>query len=449
VLHVSNTGPGTFNWTALKDTTWVGLTGTSGVPGDSIIVTLTPGTLANGTHSGTVTVTAPGAAGSPAAIPISFKIKPCAQPAVIPDTLVTGSVALTDCGAPLRAGSVAKLYSVNANAGDTLSFRLTAGFDAYLALSDSFGVSLRENDECPTETGPACIKDYPVTVTGRYVVEATTANSADTGAFALLVVKERRPNAPQFTGQFRGDSTTSIVTGLTTPDNATVFKGTISDPNASDSVRLEIELAFAGNSFGNNPTHQSAYVPVAGGPKTVAIRAPALGENQGYRWQARTCDRTLRCSAWLDFGGNSTAGDFYINAIQENPALDSVSLSQFQSNGTTPITVGGSTTGDPGTVVLQGLVSDPDPLDSLRLEVGVENTTTNFGGATDVGSVRVATNSAARVTVTRAGGLLGTNYHWRARACDLTGRCTAWIPFGANSDFIDLLTSAETDFRVP
>jgi hypothetical protein len=37
------------------------------------------------------------------------------------------------------------------------------------------------------------------------------------------------------------------------------------------------------------------------------------------------------------------------------------------------------------------------------------------------------------------------NYHWRARACDQTGRCSAWAPFGGNSDVV----TAATDFHVP
>ena len=38
--------------------------------------------------------------------------------------------------------------------------------------------------------------------------------------------------------------------------------------------------------------------------------------------------------------------------------------------------------------------------------------------------------------------LLTTNYHWRARACDQTGRCSAWVSFGGNAE-------NATDFHVP
>jgi hypothetical protein len=451
VLHIANTGPGALTWSAVKDTTWLALSRSSGgaPPTDSTIVTLTPGSLAAGTHNGTVTVTAPGAAGSPATIPVNFKIKPCAEPAVIPDTVVAGSLTLSDCGAPLRAGSVAKLYSVNANAGDTLSFRLTSAFDAYLVLTNSLGGSLRQNDECTPEVGTGCIKNYPVTVTGRYVVEATTAVAGATGAFTLSVVRERAPGLPQSIGQFKGDSTTAIGTGLTTDQNVAVFKGTLNDPNPRDSVRLEIEMVLAASPFSGNSTHQSGYVAVG---QTVWIRVPALAENAGYHWKARTCDKTLRCSGWLDYGGNPvTAADFFVNAILETPAVPT-DTGQFLSNGSTPISLGGTAGSGSATVVLKGLVTDPDPGDLISLEVEVKATTT--AGPDGTGLRRgtgVATNGTASVMVPGLTGAIitGTNYYWRARACDQTGLCSAWVNFGNNKNTSGgLLDAAGTDFRV-
>jgi hypothetical protein len=61
-------------WTATKDTTWLALSKSAGGAPDSTTVTLTPGTLAAGPHTGSVTVTAPGAAGSPKTVQVNFKI---------------------------------------------------------------------------------------------------------------------------------------------------------------------------------------------------------------------------------------------------------------------------------------------------------------------------------------------------------------------------------------
>jgi hypothetical protein len=450
VLRVANTGPGTLTWSATKDTTWLALSKASGgaPPTDSTVVTLTPGSLAPGTHNGAVTVSAPGAAGSPATVPITFKIKPCLAPTVVPDTMISAVVTRSDCGAPRRANSLAKLYSVQAAAGDTLSFRLTAAFDAYLVLTDSLGTSLIQNDNCPAQSGPACITNFAVPGAGRYVIEATTFVAGDTGTFTLSVVRERAPSLPQSIGQFRGDSTTAIGVGLTTPQNVAVFKGTLNDPNPRDSVRLEIEMVLASSALSGTSTHQSGYVAVG---QTAWIRVPTLTENAGYHWQARTCDKTLRCSGWLDFGGNApAAADFSVNVTPEDP-LPPTTLNQFRVGGTTVIPLGGSAGSSPATVVLQGFVTDPDPGDVILLEVEVQDVNTAFASARTEWGTAVPRNSNATASATRNSGLLGAtvNYFWQARACDQTNRCSAWVSFGGNKDTVGFLSPAATDFSVP
>ena len=58
----------------------------------------------------------------------------------------------------------------------------------------------------------------------------------------------------------------------------------------------------------------------------------------------------------------------------------------------------------------------------------------------------VSSGGTASVAVNFTAPLLGsTNYHWRARACDQTNRCSAWASFGGNSDVV----TAATDFHVP
>jgi len=51
-----------------------------------------------------------------------------------------------------------------------------------------------------------------------------------------------------------------------------------------------------------------------------------------------------------------------------------------------------------------------------------------------VGGTGVSSGGTASVAVNFTAPLLGsTNYHWRARACDRRGACSAWAPFGGNS----------------
>jgi predicted phage tail protein len=225
----------------------------------------------------------------------------------------------------------------------------------------------------------------------------------------------------------------------------TVFKAVLSDPNARDSVRLDVEAVPVASPFSGTATQQSAYVGVG---QVAWIRARGLVENAAYHWQARACDKTGRCSAWVSFGGNTEQStDFLVNAVPENPAIDALSLNQF--NGATVIPVGGGTGGGLGsqqTVTFKAAVSDPDPGDVLVIEVEPKQTNAAFDGTGSSRGTGVASGGTASVAINFTAPLLGnTSYHWRARACDQTGRCSAWAPFGGNSDVV----TAATDFHVP
>jgi len=446
-LRIRNPGGLPLNWTATLDTSWVTLSDSGGtVPlqdttSTVVLVTLKPESLSAGTHSGRIIFDAPGAIGAPDTVPITYAIQPCVEKLLTLDAIDTASIALSDCGAPQRPGRQAKLYAVQATAGDTLSFRLTAAapvFNAYLVLTNSTGATvLDENDQCAA-VAVACVKNYIVSTTGRYVVEATTRDSGETGAFTLSAVKELSPSAPA-AGQFRVNGTTTIGVGAVTPENTVVFKATLNDPNPSDSVRLQIEVVGLAT---GTLIDSSASVP-RGTPVTLPMSG--LNENEGYYWRARTCDKTGRCSAWFSFGGNvDPAADFFVNAVPEDPAL--TALGQFGPGGGA-MAVGGGTGGALGsnqTVTFKASVTDPDPGDLISIEVEWKATGTAFNGTTNVNrGSGVVSNDTATVAVSFNVGLLTANYHWRARACDQTNRCSVWVPFGGNTDPND------TDFHVP
>lgn len=449
VVYIDNVGGLPLSWSASSDQAWLTLSAASGgaPPRDSTIVTLAADTLSAGTKNATVTISAAGADGSPFLLAVDFRVKPCPQTPLVADTLVAATLVLDDCGAPDRAGSLAKEYSIAATAGDTLSFRLASTvFDAYLTLRDSLGAVLVQNDDCPGQAGPSCILEFHPPVAGRYVIEATTLAPAATGAFTLSAVRERAPTTPQSIAQLRGDSVSAIGIGQTNSDTVTVFKAALSDPNARDSVRLEVEAAPVSSPFSGAASHVSSYVAVG---QTAWIRARGLIENTAYHWQARACDKTARCSAWISFGGNpESAADFLVNAIPENPVIDALSLNQF--NGATVIAVGGGTGGGLGSqqaVTFKAAVSDPDPGDVIVIEVEYKQTNAAFDGSSNLArGTGVASGATASVAINFTAPLVGaTNYHWRARACDQTNRCSAWAPFGGNSDVV----TADPDFHVP
>jgi hypothetical protein len=313
-LGITNTGHGNFSWTASDDTTWISLSASFGDGPDTITVTLDPTGLPPGTHKGNVTVTAPGALGSPVTVPVTLTIQtPCSVTPVDPDADVNGSLTAGDCIAPHRAGSRADLYSISADAGDTFSFRMTApSINSYLILTDGSGNVLAQNDDCPGESKNACIKNFGFSSGGQYIIEATSSNPGETGSYTLHVVRELPPPPPQGLGQFKKDGATSIPIGGTTSQDSVLFKGTVSDPNDADSVRLEIEVEPLGSPFTNVRTNQSGFVPASNGNSVVSVKA-AVSMNTSYHWQARSCDKTTRCSVWLKFGDNAeTAADFSV-----------------------------------------------------------------------------------------------------------------------------------------
>ena len=442
-LTIDNTGALPLTWSAVVDSSWIGISRDSGgaPPAETSLVTLTPASLPPGTYTGAITVAAPGADRSPITVPVTYTIRPCAETGITPDAVVSGAIALSDCGAPQRAGRQAKVYAVQAAMGDTLSFRLTSpDFDAYLVFTNPTGVAvLAENDECGVEVGTACIKDFIVSNPGRYLLEVTTANAGEVGAFTLSAVKELSPSQPA-AGQFRANGTTAIAVGAVTPESTVVFKATLNDPNPGDSVRLEVEV----EGLVTGPqTHVSPFV-ARGTP--VALSVMPLNDNEGYHWRARTCDQTGRCSTWFNFGGNvDPAADFIVNWNPENPVMGA--LAQIGPSG--PMAIGGGTGGSyPNSVVVtfNAGVTDFDPGDLISIEVEYKKTNAAFDSTTTRGT-GVASGGTATVSVSIAVALLNlqADYHWRARVCDQTNRCSAWVGFGGNSDVV----TADIDFHVP
>jgi len=262
----------------------------------------------------------------------------------------------------------------------------------------------------------------------------------------------RPPSPPTSLEQRRtaGAGGTTIADSGVTTETSVVFRATVTDPDAGDQLRLELQVEKVGIGFGATA---AVSAPVSTGqPATVTFGAP-FEDNTGYHWRVRTCDQTNRCSGWVSFGAPKpeTAVDFFANPVPQDPAPPT-QLKQFKANGTDSISVGGTAGSSAATVVLEALVTDPDPGDVLTLEVEVKSTDLSFNATGLTGGAGVTTGNKARATKTNLNGLVlvGTNYYWRARACDQTGRCSStWVSYGGNSDVSGgTLFPADTDFHV-
>jgi hypothetical protein len=82
-LNVTNTGAGSLNFTVGSDSTWLSATPTSGTAPAIVQANVNISGLAAGTYKGNVTVTASGAQGSPASIPVTLTISSSPPPGTV------------------------------------------------------------------------------------------------------------------------------------------------------------------------------------------------------------------------------------------------------------------------------------------------------------------------------------------------------------------------------
>ena len=76
VLGIANAGGGELTWTVSDDAAWLAVSPVSGSGAGNVDVSVDAAGLAVGSYAGTVTVVAPGAVGSPRAIPVTLTVLP-------------------------------------------------------------------------------------------------------------------------------------------------------------------------------------------------------------------------------------------------------------------------------------------------------------------------------------------------------------------------------------
>ena len=158
-----------------------------------------------------------------------------------------------------------------------------------------------------TSTTPAGTRTITVTAgTGT----GCTGNPRS-GTTVLVVQANSPANTPATLEQFRSNGTTSIPTGGATNETSVVLKGVVSDPNAGNTVKLQVEVKPVGTPFTNVATAESALL--ASG-STAAVTVGSLVNGTSYHWQARAEDNNGAASPWVSFGGNAeTAADFLVD----------------------------------------------------------------------------------------------------------------------------------------
>ena len=241
-------------------------------------------------------------------------------------------------------------------------------------------------------------------------------------------VVDQPPNqSPHATGgyQHRADNGTTISPGATIPQGVGVDIGaTVTDPDAGDTIRIEVELHPVGTPFTGTANYLSGYVASGSVASISTITGLAPGS---YAWQYRAVDNHGLPTNWV-LPGNP---DF---VVDQAPNQSPHATGGYQKRSDTGAAIA------PGATIPQGIgvdigatVTDPDAGDTIRIEVELHPVGTPFTGTANYLSGYVAGGSVASIaTIT---GLAPGSYAWQYRAVDNHGLPTNWVPPGS-PDFI-------------
>lgn len=194
-----------------------------------------------------------------------------------------------------------------------------------------------------------------------------------------------------------------------------------------------VSILLVGSAF---PAALALYDSTAfsGSPRAQAQACPAVGGGVCLVYQVWSRSGVIGLTVATRQEGRAGAYRLAVRAPRAPAAA--ANLRQFGADGATEIAAGGTTRDT--VVTLAAAAADPDPWDSVRLEVEVRPAGEAFAGlATAAGDF--APGGLREVPV---GGLPGDrSYRWQARAVDRTGRAGPWVPYG-------LAGAAGGDFRI-
>ena len=166
-LDVANGGGGSVAFTVSDDAPWLSVTPGSGTAPQALTVTASTTGLTQGTYTATVTVTAPGVTGSPAAIPVTLTVG-----APVPPALAVTPASLAFSATAGGAAPAARPLTVANTGGGTLGF--TASDDApWLSVTPASGTAPQSLDVSVSPAGLAA-----GTYTGAVTVTAAGASGS-------------------------------------------------------------------------------------------------------------------------------------------------------------------------------------------------------------------------------------------------------------------------------
>jgi hypothetical protein len=275
-IDVSNTGSGTLNWTASENASWLAVSPASGTGAGTITVTPSIAGLPAGTYTTDVTITAPGATGSPKTITVTLTLDPPATPPVLSTTPAT----LAFSGVQGGASPAAKTISVSNTGGGTLSW--TASDDAaWLTESPASGTNNGTVTVTPSTAGLAA---------GTYAGTVTIAAAGVTGSPRTIDVTLTvdppppptlavSPTSVAFSATVGGAAPAAKSVDVTNTGSGTLNWTAASDaswltvtPSGSAPGTVTLTPSIVGLAAGTYTATVTVTAPGAtGSPKTVAV----------------------------------------------------------------------------------------------------------------------------------------------------------------------------------
>ena len=135
-LTISNAGGGTLSWNASDNAAWLTLSPASGTGNGAVTLTAATGTLAAGSYSGAVTMSATGA--SPVTVPVTFTVATASVPPAIGASPTSLSFTATQGG----ANPVTQTVNISNRGGGTLSWSASPN-TTWVAVSPASGTGNR------------------------------------------------------------------------------------------------------------------------------------------------------------------------------------------------------------------------------------------------------------------------------------------------------------------
>ncbi len=278
---LSNTGSGTLNWTAAVDQSWLTVSPAAGTGPATISIQTNIAGLAGGSYSGTVTISAAGASGSPKTIAVGLTL---ATPAPSP-ALTVSPASLSFSGVVNGPAPAAKTLSVTNSGNGSMSWNASDN-QPWLTVSPASGTNSGSISIQPNLTGLSQ-GTYSATVA---VVAPGASGSPKTIAVSLTVAAApattltAAPSAISFSASAgssnpAAQTVTIGSTGGSSSWSCTKTKPwlTVSQASGTGPAAISVDAQIAGMTAGTYADTLTIAGPAGTTPATVNVTLSIAG----------------------------------------------------------------------------------------------------------------------------------------------------------------------------